>query len=52
MSAYLESTAPLMEYYTQRGLLRRIDADQTPDEVFSQIEAATNADAEAISISL
>ncbi len=43
MIAYKESTAPLMAYYEQRGLLRRIDAAQTPDEVFAQIEVATNA---------
>ena len=41
MIAYDKSTAPLMEYYEQRGLLRRIDAAQTPDDVFLQIEAAT-----------
>ena len=40
MVAYEKSTAPLMRYYEQRGLLRRIDAAQAPDEVFSQIEAA------------
>ncbi len=43
MVAYDKSTAPLMDYYEQRGLLRQIDADQTPDEVFSQIEAAIQA---------
>ena len=49
-TAYHESTAPLMDYYDQRGLLRRIDADRTPDEVFSQIEAATNADMQTAAI--
>lgn len=44
MIAYEKSTAPLMDYYEQRGLLRRIDAAQTPDEVFSQIETATQAE--------
>ena len=43
MIAYKESTAPLMAYYEQRGLLRRIDAARTPDEVFAQIETATHA---------
>ncbi len=50
MIAYKESTAPLMDYYEQRGLLRRIDAAQTPDEVFSQIEIATHADASTIAV--
>lgn len=45
MIAYDKSTAPLMAYYERRGLLRRIDAAQTADEVFSQIENATSADA-------
>ena len=48
MIAYNESTAPLMDYYEPRGLLHRIDAAQTPDEVFTQIEAATSAEAGAI----
>ena len=47
MVAYHESTAPLMDYYEQRGLLRRIDAARTAEEVFSQIEAVTNAGTEA-----
>ena len=46
MIAYRDSTAPLMAYYEQRGLLRRIDGAQSPDAVFSQIEAATSAKAE------
>ena len=47
MVAYYKSTAPLMEYYAQRRLLHRIEAAQTADEVFSQIEAAANTEPEA-----
>ena len=45
MVAYHQSTAPLMDYYERRGLLRRIDADQPPEDVFAQIEAAVRAEA-------
>ena len=50
MIAYHESTAPLMDYYEKRGLLHRIDAAQTPDEVFAQIEVATDAAAEIAAV--
>ena len=50
MVAYHKSTAPLMEYYEQRGLLHRIDADQPADEVFAQIEAATGTESETVAI--
>ena len=43
MKAYRASTTPLMDYYEHRGLLHRIDADRTPEEVFAQIERATHA---------
>ncbi len=32
-----EQTAPLIEYYQQRGLLRIVDADATPDEVYQRL---------------
>ena len=38
MSQYQEHTEPLIEYYETRGLLRRIDAARTPEEVSAQIE--------------
>ncbi|MBV9126948.1 MAG: nucleoside monophosphate kinase [Verrucomicrobia bacterium] len=40
MSAYAEKTAPLVQFYDARGLLRRIAADQAVEKVFAQIAAA------------
>lgn len=37
---YHASTAPVADYYAQRGLLRRIDGVGTPDEVSARIFAA------------
>ena len=39
MAQYEEHTEPLIGYYTERGLLRRIDAGRAPEEVSAQIEA-------------
>ena len=39
MEQYQEHTHPLVEYYEARGLLRRIDASQPPEEVSVQLEA-------------
>lgn len=36
MQTYLSETSPLIEYYTQAGLLRSIDASGTPEEVFAR----------------
>lgn len=41
MEQYREHTQPVMDYYEERGLLRRIDASGTPEEVFARIAAAT-----------
>jgi len=35
---FRELTAPLLGYYSQRGLLRTIDGSGTPDEVFARIK--------------
>lgn len=43
MEQYREHTQPVMDHYGKRGLLRRIDAGGTPEEVFARIEAATGA---------
>jgi adenylate kinase len=40
LSQYREHTEPLLDFYEQRGLLRRIDAGHPAEEVFAQIEAA------------
>ncbi len=39
LSVYKEQTAPLVEYYSKKGLLYKIDASKQPDDVFNQIEA-------------
>jgi adenylate kinase len=40
LEVYNESTAPLLKYYTERGLLREIDAVGSEDEVFERAVAA------------
>ena len=40
MEQYREHTWPVMHYYEKQGLLRRIEAGGTPDEVFARIENA------------
>jgi len=40
LEVYGQSTAPLVEYYEGRGLLRRVDADGTPEEVRQRVFAA------------
>jgi adenylate kinase len=37
IDVYLEQTAPLIDYYRERGTLRAIDADQTEEVVFASI---------------
>jgi len=34
---FREQTAPLIEYYRQRGLLRTVNADATPEEVYQRV---------------
>ncbi len=36
-------TEPVLEYYARRGILRRIDGDAAPDEVFNRVRAAADA---------
>jgi len=40
---YNRLTEPLLEYYRGRGILRQIDAEGTPDEVFARVRAAVDA---------
>jgi adenylate kinase len=37
MRVYHEQTEPLVDYYDQRGLLRRVDGRGSPDEVYEQV---------------
>jgi adenylate kinase len=39
LELYAESTGPLVPYYTQRGILVAVNADQPPDAVTADIEA-------------
>jgi adenylate kinase len=39
LAVYEEQTAPLIDYYRSRGLLREVDGERTPDEVHDQIVA-------------
>jgi adenylate kinase len=40
LQAFRRQTAPLLDYYKERGLLEVIDGLGTPDEVFDRIRAA------------
>lgn len=37
---YHNQTAPLVEYYTKKGILKNINGEKTPDEVFKSLEEA------------
>lgn len=37
---YERVTEPLLEYYRQRGVLRTVEGDASPEEVFSKIQSA------------
>lgn len=37
LAVYREKTAPVLQYYSQRGLTESVDAMDSPDEVFRQI---------------
>ena len=39
LSVYHEQTAPLIDWYGEKGLLRRFDGTRTPEEVHSHIRA-------------
>jgi adenylate kinase len=39
LAVYRERTQPLIDYYAQKGLLHRIDADGSLDEVDARLEA-------------
>ena len=39
LATYHEKTAPLVDYYEQRGVLKRVDGELDPDEVGNRIRA-------------
>jgi adenylate kinase len=43
LSQYREKTAPLIDYYTERDKLRRVDGGRTADQVTDQIRALISA---------
>ena len=49
MRVYEEQTAPLVDYYGQRGLLRRVDGNRLVDEVAAAILAAVGFPAPSVS---
>ncbi|MEX0613164.1 MAG: adenylate kinase [Pirellulales bacterium] len=40
---YNALTEPVLDYYRRRGILRQIDADAPPDEVFNRVRGAVDA---------
>jgi adenylate kinase len=46
-AVYHQKTEPLRAFYSQRGLLRTVDAEGTEDEVFERIAEAVGAGAKA-----
>jgi len=36
-AVYMRDSAPLISYYEARGILRRVRADRSPDEVFHAV---------------
>jgi adenylate kinase len=38
LRVYHEQTAPLVDFYSERGVLTGIDAERTPDEVFADLQ--------------
>jgi adenylate kinase len=43
LNVYDQQTAPLIDYYRRRELLREVDGRRSPDEVYGQIKAAVPA---------
>ena len=44
MAEYRAKTAPILPYYEERGLVRRVDGMGTPDEVADEIDAILDSD--------
>jgi adenylate kinase len=40
---YSRLTQPVLDYYRHRGILRQIDAEGTPEEVFAKVRGAVDA---------
>ena len=44
LAEYRAKTAPILPYYEERGLVRRVDGMGTPDEVAAEIDAILDSD--------
>jgi adenylate kinase len=42
LRVYHDETEPLIAYYDERGLLRRVDGTGTPDEVYAQVRRSAD----------
>ena len=43
LRVFHNQTAPLLDYYRERGIVQRIDGMKTPDEVFAQIRQCVDS---------
>jgi adenylate kinase len=43
LRVFAETTGPLVPYYTERGILVAVDADQPPDSVTADTQARLSA---------
>ncbi len=43
MAAYEKSTKPLIDYYSERGLVRTISAEGTPEEIYERTKVLLNS---------
>ena len=43
LAQYKEQTEPLIDYYTDKGLLADVDATKKLDEIVADVKAAINA---------
>ncbi|XP_057515101.1 UMP-CMP kinase 3-like [Amaranthus tricolor] len=39
LKVYKESTLPVIDYYTKKGKVRKVNAERSPDEVFKSVDA-------------
>ncbi|PSP96642.1 adenylate kinase [Halobacteriales archaeon QS_5_70_17] len=39
LEVYEENTAPVIDFYEERGLVERVDGDRSPDEVWEDLDA-------------
>jgi adenylate kinase len=44
LKTYEEQTRPLLDYYSQSGILRRVDGTREPEEIYAEIAAIVNSE--------